>query len=377
MDFRRDREHAAFHDRIADFVDEIVIPQAATIDRTDEFPRELVDEIARRGWMGMPFPESIGGAGLDYHAYADGIAELSRGSGGLGTIVAAHTSLAAAMVDQFGDESQRQQYLSPMVAGQDIGAFALSEADAGSDVGSMSTRAASIDGGYRITGQKLWTSNGSVADTVIVFARTDPASGTRGISSFVLRPKEDDGIEVLRTEEKLGDHGCPTAAIGLDAVDVPVDRRLGDENTGFSQALSTLNGGRITIAARSVGIAQGALDATLAHIGSSARYSPSQTTEHRLATMATKLESARYLMHAAAAQRMRGESIIQSAAMAKLHASTVSREVAGAAIEIVGPQGLCDDSAFGRSYRDAKLNEIYEGTSEILKNTIASQLLET
>ncbi len=379
MDFSLTDEQQQITEMVADFVDEEVVPIAAEIDKTDEFPDELVGELAELGLMGMPFPEEYGGASLDYHAYPAALAELSRGSGGLGTIVAAHISLAGNMIYEFGDEEQKSEYLTPLAAGEDIGAFALSEAGAGSDVPAMATSAVRDGDEYVIDGGKLWISNGSVADTVTVFAKTHPDAGNGGISSFVVRPEEDDGFVVEGTEDKLGDKGCPTAELRFDGLRIPESRRLGDEGDGFVQALKTLNGGRITIAARSVGIAQAALDEATAYAREREQFGKSigefQAIQHKLADMDTKTRAARLLMHSAADKKMAGENYIKEAAQAKLYASEVSREVANEGIQIHGGYGYTKDFPVERFYRDAKLNEIYEGTSEILRNTIADELL--
>ncbi|PSQ42847.1 acyl-CoA dehydrogenase [Halobacteriales archaeon SW_7_68_16] len=376
MEFALTQEQRQIREMVADFVDEEVVPRAAEIDHDDEYPADLIDAMADLGLMGMPFPEEYGGAGLDYHSYAIGLAEISRGSGGLGTIVAAHTSLAGNMIYAYGDESQRDRYLTPLAAGEEIGAFALSEAAAGSDVTAMETTAERTDDGYVLSGGKLWTSNGSVADTVIVFARTDAES----ISSFVVRPGTDDGFVVEGTEDKLGDKGCPTAELRFDDCHVPADRRLGEAGAGFRQALETLNGGRITIAARGVGIARAALDAALEYSQDREQFdrpiSEFQTIKHKLADMDTKLQAARLLTHRAADRKMRGEPYVAAAAQAKLYASEISREVANEGIQIHGGYGYTKDFAVERFYRDAKLNEIYEGTSEVLRNTIADRLLD-
>ncbi|MFB6307692.1 MAG: acyl-CoA dehydrogenase family protein [Haloarculaceae archaeon] len=386
MDFRPTQEQRQIREMVAAFVDEEVVPRAGEIDETDEFPADLVAEMADLDLMGMPIPEEYGGAGLDYHAYAMALAEISRGSGGLGTIVAAHISLACNMLYEFGDESQKGRFLKPLAEGEEIGAFALSEPGAGSDVPAMETRAEAVEGSdgeteaYVIDGGKLWISNGSVADTVIVFAKTDPAAGRDGISSFVVRPGADDGFVVEGTEHKLGDKGCPTAELRFDSMRVPVDRRIGAEGAGFLQALKTLNGGRITIAARGVGIAQAALDAALDYAGEREQFGQPigefQAIKHKLADMDTKLQAARLLMHRAADLKMRGDSYVKEAAQAKLYASEISREVANEGIQIHGGYGYTADFPVERFYRDAKLNEIYEGTSEVLRNTIGDQLLD-
>jgi alkylation response protein AidB-like acyl-CoA dehydrogenase len=395
MDFSPSAEQRQIREMVAEFVDEEVVPRAAEIDATDEYPADLIDQMAQLDLMGMPIPEEYGGAGLDYHSYAMALEEISRGSGGLGTIVAAHISLACNMIHEFGDEAQKEEYLTPLAEGEDIGAFALSEAGAGSDVPAMETTAertsatsqhqgaettAERDGdGYVVDGGKLWISNGSVADTITLFAKTDPEAGNKGISSFIVRPEEDDGFHVEGTEHKLGDKGCPTAELRFEEMYLPEDRLLGEAGRGFVHALKTLNGGRITIAARGVGIAQAALDAALEYSQDREQFgqpiSEFQAIQHKLADMDTKTNAARLLMHEAADRKMRGERFVKEAAQAKLYASEVSREVANEGIQIHGGYGYTKDFPAERFYRDAKLNEIYEGTSEVLRNTIASELL--
>ena len=380
MDFALSPEQQQIRDMVSEFVDEEIVPVADEIDHEDEFPSDLVSEMAELGLMGMPFPEEYGGAGLDYHSYAIGLEEISRGSGGLGTIVAAHTSLAGNMLYEFGDESQKEEYLTPLAAGDDVGAFALSEAGAGSDVPAMDTTAEKDGDEYVVNGGKLWISNGSVADTVTLFAKTDPEAGNKGISSFIVRPEEDDGFIVEGTEEKLGDKGCPTAELRFDDLRIPEDRRLGDEGDGFVHALKTLNGGRITIAARGVGIARAAFEEARDYANEREQFGQPigefQSIKHKLADMDTKIQAAKLLMHKAADKKIRGEDYIKDAAQAKLYASEVSREVANEGIQIHGGYGYTKDFAAQRFYRDAKLNEIYEGTSEVLRNTIGDQLLE-
>ncbi|MFB6117590.1 acyl-CoA dehydrogenase [Halosegnis sp.] len=380
MDLSLTPEQKQIKEMVAEFVDEEVVPRAADIDKSDEFPTDLIEELADLGLMGMPFPGEYGGAGLDYHAYPMALEEISRGSGGLGTIVAAHISLAGNMVYAFGSDEQKTEYLTPLARGEEIGAFALSEPQAGSDVPAMETTAERDGDGYRVNGNKLWISNGSVADTVTLFAKTDPEAGNKGISSFIVRPEEDDGFIVEGTEDKLGDKGCPTAELRFDDMYLPQDRLLGDEGRGFVHALKTLNGGRITIAARSVGIAQAALDAASEYAADREQFdqpiSEFQAIQHKIADMDTKTRAARLLMHDAADKKMRGEEFAKEAAQAKLYASEVSREVANEGIQIHGGYGYTKDFPAERYYRDAKLNEIYEGTSEVLRNTIAKQLLE-
>jgi len=362
MDLTRTPEQRQIQETVAGFVDEEVVPRAADIDETDEFPADLVDQMGELGLMGMPFAEEYDGAGLDYHAYALAIEEISRGSGGLGTIVAAHTSLAGGMISRNGDDDQKQEFLAPLNRGDDVGAFGLSEPGAGSDVGAMETRAVRDGDEYVVDGGKLWISNGSVADTVVVFAKTDPEAGSRGISSFVVRPDEDDGFHVEGTEDKLGDKGCPTAELRFSDLRIPADRRLGEEGDGFIQALETLNAGRISIAARSVGIARAAFETARDYAGEREQFGQPigefQAIGHKLADMDTKIQAARLLMHRAADRKMRGERFVKEAAQAKLYASEVSREVANEGIQIHGGYGYVKDFPVERFYRDAKLNEI-------------------
>lgn len=380
MDFSLSPEQKQIREMVAEFVDEEIKPRASEIDETDEFPHDLVHEMGELGLMGMPFPEEYGGAGLDYHSYALGLSEISRGSGGLGTVVAAHISLAGNMLYEFGTEEQKSEYLTPLAEGKEVGAFALSEAGAGSDVPAMETVAQKDGDDYVINGGKLWISNGSVAETVTLFAKTDPEAGNRGISSFIVRPEEDEGFFVEGTEKKLGDKGCPTAELRFSDLRIPESRRLGEEGRGFVHALKTLNGGRITIAARGVGLAQAALDDARAYANEREQFDQPigefQTIKHKLADMDTKLSAARLLMHQAADLKIREEDFIKEAAQAKLYASEMSREVANEAIQIHGGYGYTRDFDVERYYRDAKLNEIYEGTSEILRNTIGDQVLD-
>ena len=379
MDLSPSAEQRQITEMVADFVDEEVVPRATEIDAEDEFPWDVVEQLADLDLMGMPFPEEYGGADLDYHAYPMALEEISRGSGGLGTIVAAHISLAGNMIYAFGNERQKEEYLTPLAEGEDIGAFALSEPQAGSDVPAMGTVAEKDGDGFLVNGNKLWISNGSVAGTVTLFAKTDPEAGNEGISSFIVRPEEDDGFVVEGTEDKLGDKGCPTAELRFDDMWLPEDRLIGEEGRGFVHALKTLNGGRITIAARSVGIAQAALEAALEYSQDREQFdqpiSEFQTIQHKLADMDTKVRAARLLMHDAADRKIHGENFLKEAAQAKLYASEVSREVANEGVQIHGGYGYTKDFPVERYYRDAKLNEIYEGTSEVLRNTIAKELL--
>ena len=378
MDLTLTPEQRQIQEMVAEFVDEEVVPRASEIDETDEFPADLVAEMGELGLMGMPFAEEYDGAGLDYHAYALAVEEISRGSGGLGTVVAAHTSLAGGMIARNGDDDQKSTFLAPLNRGEDVGAFALSEPGAGSDVGAMETEASRDGDEYVVDGGKLWISNGSVADTVVVFAKTDPEAGSKGISSFVVRPDEDEGFHVEGTEEKLGDKGCPTAELRFSGLRIPAERRLGEEGDGFVQALKTLNAGRISIAARSIGIARAAFETARDYAGEREQFGQPigefQAIGHKLADMDTKVQAARLLMHQAAAKKERGERYVKEAAQAKLYASEIGREVANEGIQIHGGYGYVRDFPAERYLRDAKIGEIYEGTSEVLRNAISREI---
>lgn len=378
MDFSLTAEQRQIKEVVADFVDSTIKPQASEIDRTDTFPRELVDDMAELDLMGMPFSETYDGAGLDTQSYLLALTEISRGSGGLGTAVAAHTSLAGGMLADYGTDQQKETYLAPLNRGDEIGAFALSEAQAGSDISAIETTAEAVDDGYVMNGGKLWTSNGSIADTLIVFAKTTPNAGQDGLSSFIVRA-DDPGFHIEGTEDKLGDKGCPTAELRFEDLELPQNRLLGDPGEGFGHALRTLNSGRMSIAARAVGIATAAFNAALDYATEREQFgkpiADHQAIQHKLADMDTKIEAARLLMHQAADRKDRNERYVKAAAEAKLFASEVSREVANEGIQIHGGYGYVRDFPAERFYRDAKVNEIYEGTSEILRNTIARELI--
>ncbi len=380
MDFELSSEQRQTKEMISEFVDNEIASKAKEIDEKDMFPTELIRKMGDLGLMGMPFPEKYNGSGLDYHSYIIGVEEISRGSGGVGTIVAAHTSLASNMVFRYGDEKQKKKYLTSLSTGEEIGAFALSEEGAGSDVLSMGTTAKKDGNEYIINGDKLWISNGNIADTIIVFAKTDPEKNKKGISSFIIRPEKDNGFKIEGTEDKLGDRGCPTAELTFKNVKIPEKRRLGKEGDGFIQALETLNTGRISIAARSIGIAKAALQDSIKYAKQREQFdrpiSKFQAIQHKLADMDTKLQAAKALTHKAADKKINGEGFRKESAQAKLYASEISREVSNQAIQIHGGYGYVKGFNVERYFRDSKINEIYEGTSEIMRNTIAKKILE-
>jgi alkylation response protein AidB-like acyl-CoA dehydrogenase len=344
------------------FADERIAPRAAEWDRDHTFPRALFAELGELGLMGVCVPEEHGGAGADFLSYALVFEELSRADAGVGVTVAVHTSACALPLLAHGGE----QYVPPLAAGEELGAFALTEPGSGSDAGALRTRA--VDG--RLSGTKQWITNGSHASTFIVFAREDA-----GISAFVVRAGAD-GFAVTREEEKLGLHSSSTADIALQ--DTPGER-LGAPGGGMRIALATLDGGRIGIAAQAVGIAQAALELATGYArqrtafgGPIARF---QAIQHKLADMQTEIEAARALTWRAARLKQAGRPHSVEGAQAKLFASAVARRQTGEAIQVLGGYGYTKEFPAERYYRDAKVTEIYEGTSEIQKLVIARALL--
>ncbi|HZQ03730.1 MAG TPA: acyl-CoA dehydrogenase family protein [Gaiellaceae bacterium] len=353
-----------------------IAPHAAEWDRAHGFPRELLGRLAELGLLGVCVPEEHGGAGADFLSYVLVLEELSRADAGVGVTVAVHTSACTLPLLAHGNGEQRARFVPPLARGETIGAFALTEPGAGSDAGALVTRAARTDRGWRITGRKQWITNGAFAGTFLVFARTDQArEGARGVSAFVLDAEH---VEVTREEEKLGLNSSSTSDLAIDA-EVPADRLLGDENRGFRIAMSTLDGGRIGIGAQAVGIAQAAYDVARAYAlerrAFGQRIGDFQAIQHKLANMAVEIEAARLLVYRAAWAKENGKPHTAEGAMAKLYASEVARRQTGEAIQVLGGYGYTKEFPVERYYRDAKITEIYEGTSEIQRLVIARELL--
>ncbi|MDY6775615.1 MAG: acyl-CoA dehydrogenase family protein [Halobacteria archaeon] len=380
MNFEPTDDQEAWREEVREFVDEEIVPEGDRIDKEDEFPHDVAEKIADKGYFGVPYGEEYGGPGKDYHSYAYTIEEIARGSGGLGTVVAAH-GLPINVIDRFGTEEQKDEWMPPLVKGEKIGAFCLSERGAGSDVSKMTTTAEKDGDEYVIDGEKMWTSNGAVAGTAIIFAKTDPDAGGRGISAFVADIEDNDSFEIMKVFDKLGDHGNPVSEVNIDGLRVPEENMIGEEGAGLKQALISLNSGRVSIAARSVGIAQAALDASIDYVQEREQFggplSGMQAIQHKIADMDVKTENARLITHKAADIKERGNgNLILASSRAKLYASEVSREVTNEAVQLHGGYGYIDEKPIERYYRDARINEIYEGTSEIQRNTIAEQVLQ-
>jgi alkylation response protein AidB-like acyl-CoA dehydrogenase len=377
MDFSPTPEQRAIQELAREFAEAEIAPQAAQWDRDHTFPVEVVAKLGELGLLGVCVPEELGGAGADFLSYILVLEELSRADAGVGVTVAVHTSAVTLPILAFGTEEQRQRFVPDLASGRVLGSFALTEAGSGSDAGALRTSATREDGGWRIEGTKQWITNGSHAGTFLVFARTDPATtGTSGVSAFLVDGRD---VEVTREEEKLGLNSSSTADIRLDGVLVGEDRLLHEEHKGFRVAMVTLDGGRIGIAAQAVGIAQAAYDAARAYalereqFGS--RLADIQAIQFKLADMATEIAAARALTHRAAWLKQNGLPHTVEGAQAKLFASAVARRQTGEAIQVLGGYGYTKEFPVERYYRDAKVTEIYEGTSEIQRLVIARRLL--
>jgi alkylation response protein AidB-like acyl-CoA dehydrogenase len=378
VDFSLTDEQREIQALAREVADGEIAPHAADWDREHRFPRELFAKLGELGLMGVCVPEELGGAGGDFISYVLVLEELSRADAGVGVTVAVHTSAATLPIVAFGTEEQRERFVPPLARGEGIGAFALTEPGSGSDAGSLRTTAVPDGDGWRISGSKQWCTNGSHASTFLLFARTDPdTAGGRGVSAFVLGPEH---IEVTREEEKLGLHSSSTADLRLDGtVVIGRDRLLHEERKGFAVAMMTLDGGRIGIAAQAVGIAQAALDTARAYALEreqfGKRIADFQAIQFTLADMATQIAAARQLTLHAAWRKQAGLSHGAEGAMAKLFASRVAVDASRDAIQVLGGYGYTREFPAERYYRDAKITEIYEGTSEIQRIVIARDLL--
>jgi alkylation response protein AidB-like acyl-CoA dehydrogenase len=376
VDFELTDEQREIQALAREFARAEIEPHASEWDREHRFPAELFSQLAELGLMGVCIPEEYGGAGADFVSYVLVLEELSRADAGVGVTVAVHTSAVTLPILGFGTDEQRARFVPPLARGEELGAFALTEPGAGSDAGALVTRAEPRDGGWQITGTKQWITNGRFAGTFILFARTDPdVAGARGVSAFVL---DADHVEITRDEEKLGLNSSVTSDLAVDAF-VEADRLIGDENHGFRIAMSTLDGGRIGIAAQAVGIAQAGYEVALAYAKErqafGQRIANFQAIQHKLANMAMEIDAARLLVYRAAWLKEAGRPHTAEGAKAKLFASEMARRQTAEAIQILGGYGYTKEFPVERYYRDAKITEIYEGTSEIQRLVIARAIL--
>jgi alkylation response protein AidB-like acyl-CoA dehydrogenase len=377
MDFELSPEQKEIQALTRDFVQAEIAPHAAEWDREHRFPRELFAQLAELGLMGVCIPEAYGGAGADFLSYVLVLEELSRGDAGVGVTVAVHTSAVTLPLLRFGTDEQRTRFVPPLARGEHLGAFALTEAEAGSDAGALRTRAEPDGEGWRITGAKQWITNGRYAGTFLLFARTDPdAAGARGVSAFILDAAD---VRVTRDEEKLGLNSSVTNDIVIEGVHVDRDRLLHEQNRGFRVAMQTLDGGRIGIAAQAVGIAQAAFEVARDYAKErhafGRRIGEFQAIQHKLANMSMEIDAARLLVHRAAWLKQAERPHAEAGAKAKLFASEMARRQTAEAIQILGGYGYTKEFPVERYYRDAKITEIYEGTSEIQRLVIARSIL--
>ena len=378
MLFKTTEEHEALRKAVREFAEAEVKPIAFSLDQNNEFPDEVVKMMGEHGWMGLPYETEYGGAGKDAISYAIAVEELSRVDGGVGVILSAHTSLGSYPIEAFGTEEQKKKYLVPLAKGEKIGAFGLTEPEAGSDAGGTET-VAELDGDYYIlNGNKIFITNAPKADTYVVFAVTTPGIGTHGISAFIVE-KGWEGFTFGDHYDKLGIRSSSTAELQFNNVKVPKENLLGQEGQGFRIAMQTLDGGRIGIAAQALGIAQGAYEQALKYAKERIQFgrpiAQQQAIAFKLADMATKLRCARFLIYSAAEMKTNHENYGMESAMAKMYASDIALEVVNDALQIHGGNGYLKGMDVERMYRDAKITTIYEGTNEIQRVVIASHII--
>jgi alkylation response protein AidB-like acyl-CoA dehydrogenase len=378
MDFELPGEHRMIRETVRDFCEAEIQPIAQDIEDEHRFPAEIFEQLGELDLMGVPVAEEYGGAGGDYLMYALVGEELGRVSGSVGLSYVAHTSLGAKPIEMFGTEAQKEEWLRPLASGEEMGAWALTEPSSGSDASDMDTRAVKDGDEYVINGTKQFITNANVANSVLVKAVTDPDAGYGGISTFIVDPDNDDGFEVSTVWDKMGLNASPTCELQLDDVRIPEDRLLGEEGEGWKQTTKTLNGGRISIAALSTGLAQGAYEAAREYATEREQFgqpiSKFDAIRDKIVDMDRKIERARLLTHKAATKYDAGEDVTRISSLAKLDASEVSREVAEEAVQTLGGYGYTEDFSPQRFYRDAKLMEIGEGTSEIQHLVVGREL---
>ena len=379
MDLLLKDEHLQVREMARKFADEVVAPRARDLDEREEFPTDIVKQMGELGFMGLPYPEAYGGAGLDNVAYVIAVEEIARACGSTAITLAAHVSLGCGPVWGAGTEEQKQKYLVPMAKGEAIGAFGLTESSAGSDAAGTQTRAEKVQGGWRVNGSKIYITNGSVAKYVTITARTDDSKGTKGISAFIVDTGTP-GFSVGKREKKMGLHASDTVEIVFQDVFVPEADLLGEPSGGFNTFMRTLTGGRISIGALALGLAQGAYEHSLRYAKERKQFNQPignfQGIQFMLADMATRIEASRLLVYHAAMRKDAGKPYSKEASMAKLFASETGNWVTDKAIQIHGGMGYCRDVPVERMHRDAKLMEIGEGTSEIQRLIIAREILK-
>ncbi|MFD1359327.1 acyl-CoA dehydrogenase [Fictibacillus halophilus] len=379
MQFLLSEEHEMIRKMVRDFARNEVEPTAAERDEEERFDRAIFDQMGELGLCGIPWPEEYGGIGGDYLGYVIAVEELSRVCASVGVTLSAHTSLAGWPIFKFGNEEQKQKFLRPMAEGKKIGAYGLTEPGSGSDAGNMKTTAKKDGDHYIINGSKIFITNAGDAEIYVVFARTDIEAGTRGVSAFIVE-KGTPGFSFGKKEKKLGIRSSPTLEIIFEDCRVPAENLLGKEGEGFKIAMMTLDGGRNGIAAQAVGIAQGALDASVNYAKERKQFGKpigvNQGIGFKLADMATKVEAARLLTYQAAWRESEGLPYGKESAMSKLFAGDIAMEVTTDAVQVFGGYGYTKEYPVERYMRDAKITQIYEGTQEIQRLVISKMLLK-
>jgi len=370
-------EQTMIRDMARDFAQEQLAPHAAEWDRTHTFPADAIRQMGDLGLLGMLVPEEWDGAGADHVAYALAIEEVAAGDGSCSTIMSVHNSVACMPILKFGTDAQKERFLRPMARGELLGAFCLSEPQAGSDAASLRTKATPASGGYVLNGVKQFITFGKNGHIAIVFAVTDPGAGKRGISGFIV-PTDTPGYAVTRIEEKMGQHASDTAQLTFEDMHLSAEHRLGHEGEGYRIALSNLEGGRIGIAAQSVGMARAAYEAALGYAKERETFGKPivehQAVAFRLADMATQIDAARLLVLRAAQLRDAGRPCLKEASMAKLFASEMAERVCSTAIQVFGGYGYVTDFPVERIYRNVRVSQIYEGTSDVQRIVISRSI---
>lgn len=371
--------HEMLRKTCRDFAESELKPNAAKFDKEHLYPKDQILKMGELGLMGIVVPESLGGAGLDYLAYAIAMEEISRGCASAGVIMSAHNSLYIGPILKNGNDAQKEKWVTPFSGGDKIGCFSLSEPGNGSDAGAASTTAVTTAGGWKLNGTKSWITNGYESEATVVFATTDKSLKHKGISAFIV-PKPTAGLSLGKKEDKLGIRGSSTCNLIFEDCIIPEENLLGQPGYGFKIAMATLDGGRIGIAAQALGIAQAALDCAVEYAGKRIAFGKPitklQSIQNKIADMALQLESARLLTWRAAALQDEGRIFIKEAAMAKLAASEAATFISHQSIQILGGMGYVSDMPAERHYRDARITEIYEGTSEIQRLVIAGNVLK-
>jgi butyryl-CoA dehydrogenase len=378
MDFKLSEEHQLIRASVREFCQKFVEPAADEIDQQARFPEDIIKKLAEQDWLGIPYPEEYGGAGSDYLSYIIVVEELSRACAATGFTLECHTSLACYPLFKFGTEEQKKKYLLPLCKGEFLGSFALTEPGAGTDA-AAGTSTAVLDGNYYVlNGSKIFISNAPVAGVLIIFAMTDKTKGTKGISAFIV-PGKTPGLTIGKHLNKMGIRGSLTAEVFLKDCRIPKENLLGQEGQGFRIAMMTLDGGRIGVAAQALGIAQAALDESVRYSKERVQFgkpiSTFQAIQWMIADMATAVEATRFLTYHAAWCYDQGLPYSKEAAMAKLFASETAVYQTNRAVQIHGGIGYIKGQKVERLYRDAKITEIYEGTSEVMRMVISGNVL--